>query len=242
MRVPLDAAQGSGFGTPDSDSYRGRFELVNQAAALRITDNWHIERAAGDEWAARSQRQVGEADRAGRFADEVTPLATESELVSRDEDIWYSPVEALAGLRPAFREDGRRAAGNSLQIPDGATAIVIMSRERAERLGDEPLARVMAQPFVGVDPALKLTGPISATAALLDRVGPNTDRVTVKGRDRARSSGRCQRIAHDRDCNSRARHGGQEFAVVSMCCGGTLSKGKLLRSADTVRLLGPHRC
>jgi acetyl-CoA acetyltransferase family protein len=80
-------------------------------------------------------------------------------------------LESLAKLKPAFRPDGRITAGNSSQISDGAAAVLLMSREKADALGVTPRARIMDQTTVGVDPVIMLTGPIPATQKLLQRNG-----------------------------------------------------------------------
>jgi acetyl-CoA C-acetyltransferase len=91
--------------------------------------------------------------------------------LAADETPRATTATALAGLAPAFREDGRHTAGNSSQISDGASCVVVSSAEAAERDGLVALATVEHQAFVGVDPVLKLTGPIPATRKVLDRAG-----------------------------------------------------------------------
>ncbi|HTT58936.1 MAG TPA: thiolase family protein, partial [Acidimicrobiales bacterium] len=94
------------------------------------------------------------------------------ELVTRDEGIRAdSTLEALAKLRPAFKEDGKVTAGNSSQITDGASAVLIMSAQRAKELGYRPRARFHSFALAGVDPVTMLTGPIPATRKVLDRAG-----------------------------------------------------------------------
>src|SRR5207237_7241085 len=80
-------------------------------------------------------------------------------------------LEKLAELKPAFKEDGKVTAGNSSQISDGAAAVLLMSREKAEAQGLEPRARIVDQTTVGVDPVIMLTGPIPATNRPLHRNG-----------------------------------------------------------------------
>src|SRR5204862_5669948 len=80
-------------------------------------------------------------------------------------------LEALSELKPGFKEDGRITAGNSSQISDGAAAVLLMEREKAESLGLKPRARIVDQTTVGVDPVIMLTGPIPATRKLLERNG-----------------------------------------------------------------------
>jgi acetyl-CoA acetyltransferase family protein len=80
-------------------------------------------------------------------------------------------LEGLAALKPAFKEDGTITAGNSSQVSDGASAILLMSRPKADELGVKPRARIVDQTTVGVDPVLMLTGPIPATRKILERNG-----------------------------------------------------------------------
>src|ERR1700742_3559020 len=80
-------------------------------------------------------------------------------------------LEGLAGLRPAFKEDGKITAGNSSQVSDGAAAVLLMTREKADELGLTPRARIYDITTVGVDPVIMLTGPIPATRKLLERNG-----------------------------------------------------------------------
>src|SRR6185503_18284956 len=78
-------------------------------------------------------------------------------------------LEALAGLKPAFKPDGKVTAGNSSQISDGAAAVLLMSADKARELGVTPRAKIVDQTTVGVDPVMMLTGPIPATRKLLER-------------------------------------------------------------------------
>ena len=82
-----------------------------------------------------------------------------------------SNIETLSQLKPAFKEDGKITAGNSSQISDGAAAVLLMERAKAESLGLKPRAKVLDQTTVGVDPVIMLTGPIPATKKLLERNG-----------------------------------------------------------------------
>src|SRR6185312_6942462 len=88
-------------------------------------------------------------------------------------------LETLAGLKPAFKEDGKITAGNSSQISDGAAAILLMERKKAESLGLKPRAKIVDQTTVGVDPVIMLTGPIPATKKLLERNGMQMDDIDL---------------------------------------------------------------
>src|SRR6185503_12393632 len=88
-------------------------------------------------------------------------------------------IESLSQLKPAFKEDGKITAGNSSQVSDGAAAVLLMAREKADALGLKPRARIVDQTTVGVDPVIMLTGPIPATQKLLDRNGMKIDDIDL---------------------------------------------------------------
>jgi acetyl-CoA acetyltransferase family protein len=88
-------------------------------------------------------------------------------------------LEALAGLKPAFKEDGKVTAGNASQISDGAAAVLLMDAEKAKELGLRARARIVDQTTVGVDPVMMLTGPIPATRKLLERNGMTMDDIDL---------------------------------------------------------------
>jgi len=147
-----------------------------------MADRWGLTREHLDAFAARSQQLAAQATTEGRFDREIVPVAAKrlvrdsarsAELVTRDEGIRPdTTVERLASLQPAFRKpDGKITAGNSSQITDGASAVLIMSEERAAKLGLTPRARVAAFALAGVDPVSMLTGPIPATTRVLERSG-----------------------------------------------------------------------
>jgi acetyl-CoA acetyltransferase family protein len=167
-------------------AYRDRYEVINQGeSAERIADRWGIERAECDEIALRSQERAAEAWRMGRFHAEVHPVdlaaadGTEQVRLSQDETFRPTTREALAALKPRFRPNGRHTAGNSSQISDGAACLVLSSASAARLLGLRPLAELTHQATVGVDPVIKLTGPIPATRRLLQRAGLHADGVDL---------------------------------------------------------------
>lgn len=147
--------------------------------AENVAERYKISREDQDAFAAASHQRAAAAWDAGRFDEEVIaveapPLRRKDEptLVERDEGIRPdTTVESLSKLRAAFREGGTVTAGNSSQINDGAACLVLGTAARAESLGKEPLARVVATAAAGVDPAIMGVGPIDATARLLDRTG-----------------------------------------------------------------------
>jgi acetyl-CoA acetyltransferase family protein len=141
-----------------------------------IAEKWEITRAELDGLALESHRRAAEATAAGRFHDEIVPIRVQredgEEVVTADEGIRPSTsLEALAALKPVFREDGRLTAGNSSQISDGAGALLIASESAAARLGLRPIARFHSFALAGVDPVEMLSGPIPATRKVLDRAG-----------------------------------------------------------------------
>ena len=96
-----------------------------------------------------------------------------------DQGLRETTLEGLAALRPAFKEDGKITAGNSSQVSDGAAAVLLMTREKADALGLKPRARIYDITTVGVDPVIMLTGPIPATEKLLERNGMKIDDIDL---------------------------------------------------------------
>ncbi len=174
-RVPMGTTVFQGPGTPFPPELLEEYNLVSQGlAAEMIAAQWKLTRRQVDEFAAESQRKAAEAQAAGRFEPEITPVLVgsngETSTVDRDQGIRPgTTVETLAQLEPSFKPDGILHAGNSSQITDGAAAVLIMSREKAEELGIAPRALIRSQVVVGVDPVTMLTGPIPATAKVLER-------------------------------------------------------------------------
>ncbi len=133
-----------------------------------VAERWEVSRADQDAFALRSQERWAAAQAAGRFADELVPVAD----VDRDEHPRPdTTLEGLAALKPAFRPGGSVTAGNSSGMNDGAAAVVIASEERAAALGAEPLATFRGSASVGVDPRVMGIGPVPAVRKLLDRAG-----------------------------------------------------------------------
>ena len=159
------------LGTPFPDELRERHPVVNQGlSAELIAERWGISRRECDEIALRSQQRAARATEEDRFGREILPFAVDGTTFTTDQGIRPgTSLEALADLRPAFKEGGLVTAGNSSQVSDGAAAVLLMSRERADELGARPRARVVDQTTVGVDPVLMLTGPIPATRKMLER-------------------------------------------------------------------------
>jgi acetyl-CoA acetyltransferase family protein len=148
-----------------------RYDLVPQGiGAEMIADRWEVTRAEMDEFALRSHQRAEAATREGRFAREILPVQVNSHTVSADQGIRPdTTLERLRELKPAFKPDGKITAGNSSQVSDGAAAVLMASRAKADALGLTPRARVVDQVVLGVDPVTMLTGPIPATEKILAR-------------------------------------------------------------------------
>ena len=180
-RVPMGSAIADGkygfpFGPMVSARYAPEGGLVPQGiSAEMIADKWGITREDMDRFAARSQAFAAQATAEGRFEREILPvLDTEGRLMNTDEGIRESPFEKLQTLKPAFRseeEGGRVTAGNSSQITDGASAVLIMSEEKCRALGLTPRARFVNFGLAGDNPQLMLTAPIPATQKALAKAG-----------------------------------------------------------------------
>ena len=176
-RVPMGTTVRQGPGSPFPPELLERYNLVDQGTACEmIAAQYGITREAADAFAVESQTRAARAQAEGRFDREIAPYVVGenggSHVVSQDQGIRPgTTMEALAGLAPAFKPDGILHAGNSSQITDGAAAILLMSRAKAEELGLRPRAVVRAQAVVGVDPVTMLTGPIPATTRVLRKAG-----------------------------------------------------------------------
>ncbi len=172
-RVPMgSSAQAPGF--PFPDSLMGRYEggLVPQGISAEIiSERWSITREEADRFGARSHERALRATEAGAFKNEIHPIKVEDELFEIDEGMRTPNLEKMATLQTAFKEDGIVTAGNSSQITDGASAIMITTPEKAEELGLRPRARFVNFAVAGTDPITMLTGPIPATRKILAQTG-----------------------------------------------------------------------
>ena len=191
-RVTMGSSIGKDSGWPFGPSVTARYEpvggLKNQGiGAEMIADQWDVSREDLDTFSAESHRRAAQATAEGRFDNEIVPVyvrddeghATD-ELMKTDEGIRPdSSVATLGNLKPAFKEDGKVTAGNSSQITDGASAVLIMSEEKAKELGYTPRARFHSFALAGVDPVTMLTGPIPATRKVLERAGLTLDDIDL---------------------------------------------------------------
>ncbi|NLY85498.1 MAG: acetyl-CoA C-acetyltransferase [Tissierellia bacterium] len=141
--------------------------------AENIVEKYGLTREEQDQLALESQRKAEEAVKSGRFKDEIVPVEIpqrKGDPIIADTDEYPrfgTTIEALAKLRPAFKKDGTVTAGNASGINDGAAALVVMSKEKAEELGITPLATILSYASAGVDPSIMGTGPIPATKKAL---------------------------------------------------------------------------
>jgi acetyl-CoA acyltransferase len=250
-------------GTPWPDELMARYNLVPQGiSAEMIADKWEIPRSELDELGLRSHKLAHQATEEGRFEREIVPIKVKMngsvETLVTDQGIRPdTSLEKLSQLKPAFKEDGKVTAGNSSQISDGAAAVLMMTREKADEYGLKPRARIVDQTTVGVDPVIMLTGPIPATNKLLERnkmkisdidlieineafasvvaawrreIEPDMDRVNVNGGAIA--------LGHPLGSTGarlittllhELERSDKEVGLVTMCCGGGLGTGTLIQ-------------
>lgn len=165
-------------GAKPSKKLTDQYEIINQGlSAERIAEKWSFSREQLDAYAVQSHERAQNAIDNGHYEKEIVPIETENEngekqVVSVDEGSRPgTTMEILAGLKTVFDENGVITAGNASQMSDGASAVLLMSREKADELGLMPKARIVARTVVGSDPTLMLTGPIAATKKVLEKAG-----------------------------------------------------------------------
>jgi acetyl-CoA C-acetyltransferase len=141
----------------------------------------NVSRQEMDEFAARSQNNAEKAIAAGFWEREITPVTTpDGTTVTKDDGPRAgTTVEALAGLKPVFRPDGRATAGNACPLNDGAAAVIVMSDTKAKELGLTPLARVVSTAVTGLSPEIMGLGPVDATRLALKRAGKTVDDIDL---------------------------------------------------------------
>lgn len=268
-RVPIGASMRTDFGRPTPKSYFGQYEMTSQfEGAERIADKWGVTRADADALGLLSQQRAAQAWDEGRFDtqiigidapdldDEGKPVGT-THRVERDEGLRETSLDKLAGLKPVAREDGVHTAGTSSQISDGAGAVLLMTREKADALGLRARARIVDTCNVGVDPVLMLTGPIDATRHLFERTGLTMADMDVTeineafasvvlawarehgaDMDKVNPNGGAIALGHPlggtgailltKALHELERTDG-EHALVTMCCGGGLGTGTIIQ-------------
>jgi len=236
-----------------------RYNLVPQGiSAEMIADKWEIPRSELDEIGLRSHQLAAKATEEGRFEREIVPFAVNGDTYATDQGIRPdTSLEKLSELKPAFKEDGKVTAGNSSQVSDGAAAVLLMTREKAEALGLTPRARIFDQTTVGVDPVIMLTGPIPATKKLLERNGMTMDDIDLveineafasvlaawrreldPDMDRVNVNGGAIALGHPLGSTGarlittllhEMERSDKEMGLVTMCCGGGLGTGTLIQ-------------
>ncbi|MEH7331100.1 thiolase family protein [Neobacillus drentensis] len=184
-RVPMGSNY-KGAEEPFSTNLRSKYEMIHQGlSAERIAENYGFTREELDQFSLESHQKALKAQEEGYFAREIFPIevtlpdGTTAVIKEDSGPRKGTSLEALAGLKTSFKEDGVIHAGNSSQISDGAAAVLLMSREKADELGLKPRFRVHTRVVVGSDPTLMLTGPIPATKKALEKAGLSIDDIDV---------------------------------------------------------------
>jgi acetyl-CoA C-acetyltransferase len=263
----VDGAR-AGHGKPITRRYWKHHENTSQfEGAERVATKYGVTRTEADLFSLRSHDRARMAIAGGRFVDQIVPIEVQAQerdassdvsiIFSVDETPRETSIESLGRLEPVARQDGIHTAGSSSQIADGAAAVLLMSRERAEALGCPARAVVVDTCLVGCDPVVMLEGPIPATRRLLDRHGLTIQDIGVVEINEAFAS---VVLAWAREIGADMEHvnpnGGaialghplgatgcvlvtkvlaelertdRELGLVTMCCGGGLGTGTLLR-------------
>ena len=250
------------FGEPWPQELRDQYAFVGQGeSAELIADRWGISRGEMDEFAVRSHRLAAEAIEGGRFDAEMVPWELDGQLRRSDQTVrpGTSP-ETLARLKPVFRDDGRITAGSSSPICDGASGVLLASRDAVEQHGLMARARIIDQTTVGVDPIIMLTGPIPATRKLLERNGMTMDDIDLveineafssvvlawekelkPDMDRVNVNGGAIALGHPVGATggrliativAELERRDAEIGLVTMCCGGGLGTATLVQRID----------
>lgn len=268
-RTPMGASIVKDLGFPFPNSMQQRYKetgLPNQGiGADMIADEYDISREDLDTYSAESQRRAAQATSEGRFENEIVPVPVvidgETVMMTQDEGIREgTTVEKLGTLKPAFSEDGKITAGNSSQISDGAAAVLIMSREKADELGLKPRAVFRNFALAGTDPVTMLKGPIPVTEKLFDRSDVKFEDVdlfeineafasvvlawqkeTGADLDKVNVNGGAVALGHPLGCtgaklmttlvNELERTDGR-YGFQAMCEGGGLANGTLIERVD----------
>ncbi|ONH31775.1 steroid 3-ketoacyl-CoA thiolase [Pseudofrankia asymbiotica] len=270
-RVPMGSTtpRDPNAGKPVNKNYWSHYEFTSQfEGAERLAEKYGIVRADTDAFGKTSQDKAARAWAEDRFATQLVTLDAPdvdeagkptgtTHHVARDEGLRATTLEALGALKATGRTDGVHTAGTSSQISDGASAVLLMSREKATALGLTPMATVVDSVLVGCDPVLMLEGPIPATRLLLDRNSltmADIDLVEINEAfasvvlawerelkadlDSVNVNGGAIALGHPLGATGTAlvakavhelARADKEQALVTMCCGGGLGTGTLLR-------------
>lgn len=181
-RVPMGSSVAAG-GKPFPAGFKARYgRSANQGiGAEMIAEQWGLDRRLLDEFSLASHEKAAAAQDSGAFDDQIVVIKdSDGNMVRQDEGIRRgTPMEKMAQLKPAFKEDGVIHAGNSSQISDGSAALLFSSAEKAKSLGLKPLAKVHTATLAGADPVIMLSAPIPATRKALARSGLKIDDIGV---------------------------------------------------------------
>jgi len=274
-RVPMGASVISG-GDPFGPTMMKRYAEANLygaggiipqgLSAEIVAKKWDLSRKELDEFSLGSHLKAAAATRNGWFSNEIVPLDIKHpdgsvEQVATDQGIRAdSTYEKLSSLNPAFKADGVITAGNSSQITDGASAVLVMEKQKALALGLRPRARFHGFALGGVDPVIMLTAPIPATQNVLKRCGMTLDQIDAveineafapvvlswqkelkANPDRVNQSGGAIALGHPLGCsgarlmttllNTLERTGGR-FGLQTMCEGGGMANATIIERLD----------
>ncbi len=256
-------------GKPINRSYWAHHEYTSQfEGAERMAEQWGVTRQAADEFGKQSQDRAAAALKSNAFGSQLVPVVApvlgddgeptdETTTITQDEGVRETTLEKLATLKPTGRKDGVHTAATSSQISDGASAVLMMSEQRAIELGVWPLAQIVDAVIVGTDPVLMLTGPIDATRRILERnqitmndiqlveineafasVVLAWERETKADMSLVNPNGGAIALGHPLGATGSALiakavhgllNGDGEQALVTMCCGGGLGTATLIR-------------
>ncbi len=270
LPIGSDAIAGAqaGYGKPITRKYRDHFEFTSQfEGAERVATKYGITRLDTERFGLESQVRAARAIAEGRFEAQIVPVEVpaakaggektgEMYTVKRDEVPRNTSLEALAALKPVARPDGIHTAGTSSQVADGASAVLMMTPEKARELGLRARARVVDTCLVGCDPVLMLEGPIPATRKLLKKNGLNISDIDVfeineafasvvlswartlePDMARVNPNGGAIALGHPLGATGCAlvtkglnelEWTSRQRAIITMCCGGGLGTGTLI--------------
>jgi acetyl-CoA C-acetyltransferase len=266
--VPMGSSLSKGVGKAIPKAYFAQHEYTSQfQAAELIAEKWGISRTELEEFGLESQQRAARAWEEGRFDTQIVPVDAPdlgedgkptgtTHRVERDEGLRETTLEGLAALKPVVSADGYHTAGTSSQISDAASAVLMMTSEKAAELGLRPRARIVDSCLVGSDPTLMLTGPIDATHHLLERNGMTMgdidlteineafasvvlawERELAPDHETVNPNGGAIALGHALGSTgcvllTKALHElertDQQTALVTMCCGGGMATGTIL--------------
>jgi acetyl-CoA C-acetyltransferase len=260
-RIPIGASYKKelGLGRPIPPEYLERYGFLNQfQAAETIAKKWGVTRERADAFGLLSQQRAAVAWAEGRFSEQIVPVDGEAAVVTKDEGLRETTLEALSQLQPVV-PDGIHTAGTASQISDGASAVLIVSERWASEHRLTPKARVVDSMLIGVDPVTMLTGPHEVTPQLLRRSDLTMNDIDVVEINEAFASivlswadvvdadmskvnpnggaialghplGATGTVLITKAVHELERTSGR-YGLVTMCCGGGLGTGTLLERA-----------